>query len=89
MPVAGLHIHGGDQPVPGHPPGDAKHPILVLLDVLAGHQPQQLGGFAQRPVQLATIQGAQRGRASRTSASTSASRAFGSSQSHGGLPSVA
>src|SRR6476620_4782878 len=44
VPVTGLHIDGGDQPIPGHLAGDTKHPVLAGLDVLAGHQPQQLGG---------------------------------------------
>ncbi|CAN5480817.1 hypothetical protein BH09ACT8_BH09ACT8_49690 [soil metagenome] len=43
--VAGLDVDSGDQPIPGHPPGDPKHPVLTGLDILAGHQPQQLGGL--------------------------------------------
>ncbi len=61
VPVAGLHIDGGDQPIPGHLAGDTKHPVLAGLDVLAGHQPQQLGGMRQRPVQLVAVQHVKRG----------------------------
>ena len=59
VPVAGLDIDGGDQPIPGHLAGDAKHPILAGLDVLAGHQRQQVGSLSGRPIQLVAIQGAQ------------------------------
>ena len=54
--MAGLHVNGGDQPIAGHPPGDTKDPVVVLLDVLAGHQRQHLGSLAQRPGNLVTVQ---------------------------------
>ena len=57
MPVAGLDIHGGDQPIASHLAGDAENPVRARLDVLAGHQPQQLGGLGQRPIQFVAIQG--------------------------------
>ena len=70
--------------------GDAENPVVARLDVLAGHQPQQLGGLSQRPVQVVAIQGAQRGVGV---AHQRIDQCFdglsGSSQSHGGLPTVA
>ena len=41
MPMPGIGIDGGDDPVRGDPPGDPEHPGRVLLQVLAGHAGQQ------------------------------------------------
>ena len=88
MPVAGLDIHRGDQPIAGHPLGDPEHPVASGLDVLAGDQGQQVRGVARARGRDSTCpsSAATAASASRTSSSTSTSRATGSSQSHGGLP---
>jgi hypothetical protein len=42
MPVPGIGIDRGDDPVRGDPPGYLEHPGPILLQVLAGHAGQQL-----------------------------------------------
>ena len=72
------------------PRGDPEHPVVAFGDVLAGHQRQQLRRRRAAPLELLAVQDTpSAASASWTSASTSASRAAGSSQSHGGLPGVA
>ena len=41
VPVAGLGVHGGDDPIRCGPLEDPKAPVRRLLDVLAGHRGQQ------------------------------------------------
>ncbi len=61
--MAGLGIDGGDDAVDRHPPGDAEHPAVALLDILAGHQGQQRGCVSRRGVEYLSVehgQGAER-----------------------------
>ena len=50
MPVAGLGIHRGDDPVPRYFSGDPEHTIDGF-EVLAKHARQQHGCFTDRPFQ--------------------------------------
>ena len=59
--MAGLSIHGRDQPIPGHPPGNAKHPVIAGLDILAGHQRQQLDRLSECSIKFAAISDVQCG----------------------------
>ena len=87
--VAGLGVDGRDDPVLGHAADDAKDPVVALFGVLAGDEGQQLGGRQRSAGRASPSRTPRAASASRTSASTSASRAALSSQSHGGLPTVA
>ena len=60
VPVAGLGIHRRDHPVRGDPAGDAEHPVLAGLDVLAGDQRQQLRRLSRRRLQRLALQRGQR-----------------------------
>jgi hypothetical protein len=41
MPVAGIGIDGGDNPVGGHSAGDGEASVVALLEILADHRGQQ------------------------------------------------
>jgi hypothetical protein len=53
MPVAGIGIDGGDNPVGGHSAGDGEASVVALLEILADHRGQQSGRLghlgAERP----------------------------------------
>src|SRR6478735_1171318 len=89
VPVTGLHIDGGDQPIPGHLAGDTKHPSSPASTSWPATNPSSSAAGASGPSSWWPSNASSAAWAPRTSASTSASRAFGSSQSHGGLPRVA
>jgi len=57
MSVAALDINGGDHPVGGDTPGDTKHPVVAGLDVLAGHDGQQLRCRGRRAGQVLEEEG--------------------------------
>lgn len=42
--MPGLRIHGGDDPVLGHPPSDPEHAVAALVEVLADDDGPQRGG---------------------------------------------
>ena len=48
VPVPGLRIHDRDDPVRGHLPRDAQHPVLAGFQVLTQHGGQQLHGLPHR-----------------------------------------
>ncbi len=54
--MASLGVHRGDHPVPGDLAGDAQHPILARLEVLAGHDGQQPSRLGHHRGQLPAIQ---------------------------------
>jgi hypothetical protein len=87
VPVAGVRVHGGDDPVLGDPPGDPEASVVVLLDVLADHRGEQLGGLGDAVAQLPALQHRPRGVAvADQRVDQQVTRAWASSQSHGGLP---
>jgi hypothetical protein len=63
--VTGLGIDCGDHPVGGDPPGDPEQPpvaaAVVVVDVLARHDRQQLGGIRGWAFELGTVECLQRG----------------------------
>jgi hypothetical protein len=61
--VPGLGIDRGDDPVRRDAPGDAEHPVVVFVDVLAGHYGQQLRRRLGRSVQALAVDGDERGAA--------------------------
>ena len=84
--VAGFGIDRRDHPVRGHLLGDLPGPVVVLFDVLAGHQGQQTEGRGGLSLWRSSSKAASRARASLTRPSTSAALATGSSQAMRGLP---
>ena len=66
MPMAGLRVHGGDDPVLRDPPRDLEHPrlpalALGLIEVLTQHRRQQLGSLRHRRTERAAIEERQAG----------------------------
>jgi hypothetical protein len=59
LPVAGLGVDHADDPVGRHPLGDDEAAIGGLLDVLADHRGQQLGGPGDLGAKLVATQGVQ------------------------------
>ena len=86
VPVAGVRIDGRDHAIWCHATRDAKHPVFALLQVLSDDGRHELSCLRDLRIERAAIEPLRIAYASRASASTSASRASASSQSHAGLP---
>ena len=56
MPVAGFGVDRRDDPVLGHPAGDAKPPVLGLLQVLADHRGEQLGRLGDHRIEPPAVE---------------------------------